>query len=177
MTASLVLTVMGPDRPGLVDSLSRVVAEHGGNWLESRMARLAGQFAGILLVEAPEARALALRQALEGLAGEGLHVVVAGGAAEASLAPCYFLTLELVGQDHPGIVRDIAHALAGCGVSIEELTTHRTSASMSGEMLFHAQARLRVPGGVAREELRQALEALADELMVDLNLEEDRGAD
>src|ERR1700761_3680191 len=130
--ASLILTVVGPDRPGLVRALSEAVAAGGGNWLESRMARLAGQFAGIVLVEAPEA----LLDDLRGLESQGLRIVAQSGAAGAAVATAEpRLVLEVVGNDRPGIVRDIARILAECGVNIEELTTGVASGSFSGEAL------------------------------------------
>lgn len=173
--AALTVTVIGRDQPGLVRALSERVADAGGNWLESRMARLAGQFAGILLVEAPADRVEGLAASLRGLEAEGLRVAVerggGTGAAGAEAAPQRVLALDLLGQDRPGIVREIAQALAGRGVNIEELTTDVASGSFSGESLFRAQARLRVPPEVSLAELRGALETLAHELMVDLSLE------
>jgi glycine cleavage system regulatory protein len=175
---SLTLTVIGPDRPGLVGALSERVAAAGGNWLESRMARLAGQFAGVVLVEAPDDGAAdRLARDLGGLEAEGLRVLVAPGlSGEPAAAPTptgrHALTLELVGQDHPGIVRDIARALAGRGVNIDELATEVASGSFSGERLFRATARLSAPAELPTEALRDALEALANELMVDVDIEE-----
>ncbi len=163
--ASLILTVIGPDRPGLVRALSDAVAARGGNWLESRMARLAGQFAGILLVEAPEG----LLEDLKALEAEGLRVVAQGGTAAAM--PGMRLMLEVVGNDRPGIVREIAAVLAGNGVNIEELTTGVESGSFSGGALFRATARLRAPGQAAVDAVRAGLEKLGDELMVDVKLE------
>jgi glycine cleavage system regulatory protein len=168
---SLTLTLIGRDRPGLVSSLSERVAAAGGNWLESRMARLAGQFAGILLVDVPEAGLDRLVADLEALAGEGLHATVERGLGEEAPAPYQTLLLDLVGQDHPGIVREIAEALAARRVNIEELTTRVVSGSFSGERLFEAEARLRVPAELPAVELRDALETLANELMVDLRLD------
>jgi glycine cleavage system regulatory protein len=80
------------------------------------------------------------------------------------------LKLELVGNDRPGIVRDISRVLAGCGVSIVELDTEIVSGAMSGGDLFQARALLQVPAALATDELRQMLEALANELMVDVAL-------
>ena len=118
--ASLILTVIGPDRPGLVRALAEAVAAHGGSWLESRMARLAGQFAGIALVDAPESL-LADLQALE---GQGLRILVQSGAEQpAATAREPRLALEVVGNDRPGIVRDITRILWDCGVNIEEFVT------------------------------------------------------
>ena len=170
MTA-LTLTLIGRDRPGVVRSLAARVTAAGGNWLESRMARLAGQFAGILLIELPEAEVERLVADLKLLEAEGLQAIVERGVGEERPAPQQTLTLELVGHDHPGIVRDITQALAGRRVNIEELTTRVVSASFSGERMFEAEARLRAPADVALPELREALEQLANELMVDLRLD------
>jgi glycine cleavage system regulatory protein len=167
----LVLTVIGQDRPGLVESLSHTISTHGGNWLESRMSSLAGKFAGILLASVPEAHADALLNALRGLESKGLAIVVEKGATGESAMAHDAFRLELVGQDHPGIVRDIAHALASRGISIDELHTETRSASMSGEELFHATAQLHIPQDILPDELRDVLETLADELMVDIQLE------
>jgi glycine cleavage system regulatory protein len=171
MPTSLVLTVLGEDRPGLVESLASIIAHHEGNWLESRMAQLAGQFAGILRASVPDARAAALITALQGLAVYGLHVAVARSAADEPAPDCRWLTLNLVGNDHLGIIRDLAHTLAQCGINIEELQTECTSAPMTGGMLFKTTARLRVPLVVAVTELQITLEHLAHDLMVDITLE------
>jgi glycine cleavage system regulatory protein len=165
----LVLTLIGPDRPGLVESVAERVTAHGGNWLESRMAHLAGQFAGILHVEVPAENVPALRASLQQLEARGLRVLSEGGAAGAA-AGTQVMELEAVGQDHPGIVRDLSQALARHGVNIEELSTDRTSAPMAGGLLFRAHARLNVPLQVDAAQLRRDLETIADDLMVDLSL-------
>ncbi len=163
--ASLILTVVGPDRPGLVRALSEAVAASGGSWLESRMARLAGQFAGIVLVEAPES----LLDDLRALESQGLRIVVQSGEAGVTAAPAEpRLVLEVVGNDRPGIVRDVARVLAESGVNIEELTTGVESGSFSGETLFRATALLRAPSSAAMEAVRAGLEKLGNELMVDI---------
>ena len=171
MPTSLVLTVLGEDRPGLVESLAYIIAAHEGNWLESRMAQLAGQFAGILRASVPDANAAALINALQELAVQGLHVAVARSLTEASAQDCRWLTLDLVGNDHLGIIRDLAHTLAQRGINIEELQTECTSAPMTGGMLFKTTARLRVPLEVAVTELQVTIEQLAHDLMVDITLE------
>lgn len=170
MTA-LTLTLIGRDRPGLVRSLSERVAEAGGSWLESRMARLAGQFAGILLVELPESAVERFLAELNELEAQGVRVTAERGLGEERREPQRLLLLDLVGQDRPGIVRDIAQALAGQGVNIEELTTRVVSASFSGDPMFEAQARLKVPAGLSLDELRETLERLANEIMVELRLD------
>jgi glycine cleavage system regulatory protein len=164
--ASLILTVIGPDRPGLVRDLSEAVAARGGSWLESRMARLAGQFAGIVLVQAPES----LLDDLRALESQGLRIVAQSGApGEAAAAAEPLLALEVVGNDRPGIVRDIAQILAGNGVNIEELTTGVASGSFSGGTLFRVTALVRAPSAAAVDTVRAGLERLGNELMVDIH--------
>jgi len=171
MPTSLVLTVLGEDRPGLVESLASIIAAHDGNWLESRMAQLAGQFAGILRTSVPDANAAALINALQGLAVHGLQVVVARSTTDEPAQNSRWLTLDLVGNDHLGIIRDLARTLAQRGINIEELKTACTSAPMTGGILFKATARLRVPLDVAVTELQVTLEQLAHDLMVNITLE------
>jgi glycine cleavage system regulatory protein len=166
----LTLTLIGQDRPGLVSTLSAEIAAADGNWLESRMARLAGQFAGILLAEVPDAKVEALIEALRGLEAKGLRLTVERSRGEEPGGTHRTLQLELIGHDRPGIVREIAQALAGRRVNIEELITDVVTGSFSGERMFKASARLRVPDDVATEELRAVLEPLANELMIDLTL-------
>ena len=172
MLTSLVVTVIGPDRPGLVSQLSDRGTAHGASWAESRMASLAGQFAGIVRFEVDAANAEALAAALAELESLGLRVVIAEGRRIPRAAEGRMLKLELVGHDRPGIVRDISRVLADCGVSIDELHTEIVSGAMSGGNLFQVQALLQVPVSLATGELRRVLEALANELMVDITLDD-----
>jgi glycine cleavage system regulatory protein len=169
MKRTLVMTLLGPDRPGLVDAVAEAVAAHEGNWLESRLSRLGRQFAGIVRVEAPEERIAALTLALQRLPGAGLTVVVHPDENEPEPAPARRMVIDVIGHDRPGIVRQVAHALAVEGVNVEELNTSVISAPMSGEILFRARAEVRVPVGVDTERLRAALERIASDLMVDLS--------
>ncbi len=169
--ATLVLTVIGDDRAGLVDALAGPIARHGGNWDRSHMARLAGKFAGIVVVSVPDARTADLTAELDTLTAQGLlDVTVAIAANDGPAEPDGILHLHLIGQDRPGIIREIAGALAQRDVSIDELETSAASAPMSGEWLFEATATLRVPADADPADLRSALEAIASELMVDLDV-------
>lgn len=170
MQHSLVMTVIGNDRPGLVDSVASIVAEHGGNWLASRMSRLGGQFAGIVQVDVPSENAQSLTDALKALHARGLTVVVHSDQPQ-SVSARQTKILEIVGQDRPGIVRQISHTLAEFGVNVEELHTELSSAAMSGETLFKARAVLNIPASCNVSELRQKLERIAADLIVEISLE------
>lgn len=170
MQRMLVMTVIGQDRPGLVESVAALVAAHGGNWLESRMSRLGGQFAGILRVEVPGDNEQTLVSELRKLESRGLTVVVHTDQPRPGAPSGRQSVLEIVGQDRPGIVREISHALAGFGVNVEALETERASAAMSGETLFKAKARLSIPESCDTVRVRQELERIAADLIVEISL-------
>ncbi len=173
MTTSLVLTFVGGDRPGIVESLSEIIVAHQGEWIESRMATMAGKFAGILRVTLPESQVEKFTDAIHQDELEDLRVLVEVAEPESNVPPSRELNLALVGQDRPGIVHQISQALAKLGVSVDELETEVTEASMSGEHLFNAQAKLHIPLSVPNEKLQEVLESLADELMVDIELDDE----
>lgn len=172
MDTTLVLTIIGADRPGIVDALSALVADHGGSWQRSRMARLAGQFAGILEVSVPSAGRAALREALGALAAQGLTVHVADSAEGEAGATARRLGIRVIGHDRPGIVRRIAAALAADGANVVELESRCAPAPMTGVRMFEASALVELPAGLEPEDLRGRLEALAGDMMVDLGVEE-----
>ena len=174
MQVSLVMTIIGPDRPGLVGQLSAVIADHGGNWLESRMAHLGGQFAGILRVQVPVELEQKFLAALPSLETQGLAVLVQKDIPTV-LTPRQLATIEVVGHDRPGIVRQISQVLAQQQVNIEELTTVCESAPMSGEELFRATAQVQLPAPGELRQLQQALEQIASDLMVDIIVKPGQG--
>jgi glycine cleavage system regulatory protein len=170
MLTTLVMTVLGADRPGLVQLIAACVADRGGNWLESRMCHLGGQFAGIIRVEAPADRADELKRALQRLEVEGLRVIVHAGHDPAGPARGMVVALELVGQDRPGILRQVSAVLAAHQANVEELASERVSAPMGGGTLFQARATILVPDAGRIPALRADLEKIAADLMVDLHL-------
>lgn len=171
MNVSLVLTVIGPDRPGLVRELSAAIAAHDGNWLESHMARLGGQFAGIVRLQVATDKESALAADLQALQEKGLTVFTHRDTPASASADTPRWELELVGHDRPGIVRDLSRVLAQHGVNVEELSSHCESAPMSGELLFRATVNLRLPENCALDQLRADLENLAAGLMADFTIQ------
>jgi glycine cleavage system regulatory protein len=170
----LIVTLVGPDHPGIVDSVSEVVAEFGGNWTESRMAHLAGKFAGILCVEVEEDQASALESALARLEGSGLAIHVERSVPEEA-GRQHAMEIELMGLDRPGLVHEISALLAANRINVEELDTDRRLAAHSGDSMFHAHVRVVLPDNVDVHELRDGLERLAGDLMVEIRLAEALG--
>ncbi|WP_226344538.1 glycine cleavage system protein R [Agilicoccus flavus] len=169
--ARLVLTVIGDDRAGLVHALAEVVSSHGGNWEDSRMAHLGGTFAGLVEVGVADGRTEDLLHGLRSLAGV-LDVSARRAGAPAAGPDRVSLRLDLLGNDRPGIVREISQALSAGDVNVVSLTTDSSDAPMSGGRIFAATALLEAPAGADLDAVRDDLEALARDLMVDVTLAE-----
>ena len=159
------MTVLAADRPGLVAALSETIAAHGGSWQESRMARLAGQFAGILRIECPADRAEALLGALAALESQGISVQAKREeAAPASARET--LALDVVGNDRPGIIRALSAAIAAAGANVEDLSTSLESAPMAGHPIFHARGVVSLAAESDPADLIATIEKLGPDLSV-----------
>jgi len=165
MANFLVLTVIADDKPGIVEQLSATIARNGGNWLESRMAHMAGKFAGILRVSIPAEQSNSLIAELSSLSSRGILVNAETGS-DSEENDSLDLTLNLVGNDRPGIVKEVK-----MGVNVLELTTDCGTAEMSAVPLFRAEALLRVPHSFDTDILASALEAISNDLMVEIRLD------
>jgi glycine cleavage system regulatory protein len=172
MPKTVILTFMGTDRPGLVAELAACVADNGGNWVESRLVHFGGQFAGVLRVEVAEEKASQLASALQGLESSGLSCLSQVEEMPGAEPPSRLVRMELLGSDRPGILKAVSEALARHAVNIEELSTERRTAPMSGELLFQARALVHLPPDSSLPALRGDLEKIAGDLMVDLLLGE-----
>jgi glycine cleavage system regulatory protein len=181
MKSTLILTVIGRDHPGIIDELSSVIIDNGGNWLESRMCNLAGQFAGVLLVECPLDKHESLHTALDNLENNGLKIQVATGSDVGDMDSGgdqfkqVHIELEITGPDHPGIVHDISHFLAGRNVNIVEMESHCEEGAMSGGYVFHSKITANIPDLQELGDVEDALDDLAGELNVDITLDDLKG--
>lgn len=166
MQTSLSITILGSDRSGLVKSLSEVVKNHHGNWQESRMVRMDGQFAGLAHVSIASELAEALTQALSALQNDELQIQIK--QSKTSAPPTKTLSLELLGTDRQGIIHDITQQLATLNINIEKLHSEQRIAPMSNETLFYAEVVLGLPEGVNEEDVQAVFEEISDSLMIDI---------
>ncbi len=171
MIACLVITLTGPDRPGIVRRITEVLVEHGANVEASRMARLGGEFAAMLLVSVPAPREPELRSALHGLERDDLHLAVKDTTGRGSPFEGYVAyEVSLSGADHQGIVHSVADFLAGQGINIESLETEVTNAPETGASLFSMEALVQAPPSLTFTELKKRLGEIADRLGVDIEV-------
>ena len=166
MNQTIILTVVGSDRPGLTRAIADAVFEVGGNWLESHLSRLGGKYVGSVLVDVPAERLADLENATRGIDAIGVKIDLVA-PTEPSERGGQPLVIEIVGQDRPGIVRTETTVLAGLDVNIESFTTAIEGSAWSGAPLFRAKAELLVPAGLSVREVREALEGISGEIMVD----------
>ena len=167
--ASVILSVIGSDRPGLTEALAGAVLSAGGNWLESHLSQLGGLYVGSVLVELEPDGVDGLRAAVRAVDAQGLEVRIAP-AVEGPGAIGEALHFSLVGQDRPGIVRQVTAILSGLDVNIEAFDTSITAEPHSGSPMFHMEARLRLPSGLPAGKVQGALEEISAEIMVDIAL-------
>ncbi len=171
MNTSIVLTIIADDQPGIIETVSDVLNKHGGNWTQSSMSSLAGQFAGILLASVPGDKTDACLAELKALEAEGLRIIVRTSSEKTRTENVEEISMQLVGNDRPGIVHDITRVLAAHNVSVINLETSVEAASMGGGELFKARAQLLVPASSDIFALESELEDIANDLMVDISFE------
>jgi len=170
MSHTLILTVCALDRPGIMSRISGIINDSGGNWLESRMARLGGQFAGIVRVDCEnEPSADALEKALAGLCAEGIQVDchTEGDISELPFSRC--LKIDICGNDRAGIVSQLTMAISQMGANVEELNTSIESAAMTGHSVFHASGTVCLPATTGDDELVAMIENFSDDLNVEIS--------
>src|SRR5512134_1314137 len=125
MRAYFVFCMTGKDRIGIVDEVTEQLLALGGNVETSRMARLGGEFAILMLVSLPAEQLEPLEQAAAGLTAQGYKVTTTRTEVAAAPLQADWATfqIEVHGADHEGIIHDIAHYLSERGINIETLDT------------------------------------------------------
>lgn len=164
---TLILTVAGAGRPGLVSAVAELTGAYGCNWENSSLAELAGTFAGVIQLTVADDRVDELREALRGLEGM-LAVTVSTGADTASPAEDRRVSVTVLGDDRPGIVREVTGVLSSHALSIQSMTTQTRDAAMAGGRLFESAVTATMPASVDLDALRADIEQLTHDLQVDI---------
>src|SRR3954468_6174069 len=163
MQRNIVLTLTGPDRVGIVDRVTGLLLDRGGNVETSRMARLGGEFAILMLVSLPAERFAGLDEGLKRLTAQGYKVTTTQAERTYSEAHTGWIPyrIEVHGADHEGIIHEVAHYLSERGINIESVDSETTLAPVSGSPLFAMTARLVVPPGLSGKSWEAGLEGIA----------------
>ncbi|MFK7733173.1 MAG: glycine cleavage system protein R [Pseudomonadales bacterium] len=170
MQSHIVFTFMAPDKPGLLETLAAAVSRHGGSWLESKLARLGGQFTGIVRAAVPADKGAALRAELESLRNDHFVISLHAEEADATEKPRSLRSVEVLGNDRPGIVHELSRAFSKWDINVEQLNSEIRSAPMSAERLFEAEVDIAIPADLNSEQFEDELEQIANELDLDIGL-------
>ncbi len=165
----LIITVYAADRPGIVKALSDAVLAQKGNWLESSLSRLCGQFAGIVHISVPANSKDELLNQFTKLGDQGIRITPQDAEVSKQINTLVeSLDIVVEANDRPGIVEEIASALTSSQVNVEQMTTECESASMAGYELFRAHLRVTLPESCSSDQLEKSLESVSDDLMVSI---------
>jgi len=162
---SLVINIMGKDKPGLVDALAKCVYNNQGNWQGSSFAHMAGMFTGFVEVHVPEEAKQPLINALDAIKDLSVQSVA---VASSNNQHATKLTVDVMGNDKTGIVQELTSVLNQFNLNILTFSSHCESAPNWGSLIFKAKAEIAVPEAFDDGELQDALEALANDLVVDI---------
>jgi len=167
MPKNIVLTLTGRDKVGIVENVTSVIAKRDGNVESSRMARLGGEFAMLMLITLSDKEFANLDQDFQQLRGEGYQVSVLQTEDDSKKYAGWLpYEIEVTGADHEGIIHDISHHLAVQGINIENMDTSSTPAPMSGTPLFMMKGVVLVPPKLNFHAWSNALEEIGDKLNV-----------
>lgn len=162
---AMVLSIIGNDKTGLVDDVAKAVANAQGNWMRSSFCHLAGHFAGFVEVLVPKENQQRLVSDCHALSNLQITLLPAHDSAKANTKQVY---VTVTGNDRKGIVRDVTGALNTFDLNIVELNTNCESAPNWGSLMFKAHMLVEIPLNFETNRLRDAIEDIADDLMVDL---------
>jgi len=164
---SILISVLGDDKPGLLDSLSEVIVSNDGDWVESNMSTVEAKFAGILRVNVPAKNS---KKLMKELTSSKLGLQIACEETVPVTQSDYkSYNIELIGQNHVGIINQLSHVLTyDLKANVEGIKTEIIDASMSGEQLFKAQIKLHLPISIDEQLIKDKLELIADEMMVEI---------
>lgn len=184
MRSQHLLTVIANDRTGIVESIAACIHAQGGNWLESRLSRLSGKFAGIIQIEITSDKVSELTQALKSLEGDGFKISIeaidaasnsetnrSNNQTPVSNTHSTSYSFTIAGNDRSGIIKEVSQAFAVRKINLENLQSQCTSAPHVGTPLFEASGKISVPSSTDIDELSKHLDRISDELAIDIQLE------
>ncbi|WP_415926394.1 glycine cleavage system protein R [Ningiella sp. W23] len=163
---AMVLSVVGKDRPGLVEDIAKCVNKADGNWLKSSFCHLSGHFAGFVEVMLPSAQHNALVQACHALSS--LQITLMPASVE-SQQDAQELVMTLTANDRKGIINDISHCLASLNINITEMETTCESAPNWGNQIFSAKIKLAAPPSLSSDDVKESIEQITDDLVVEFS--------
>ncbi|MFT2091712.1 glycine cleavage system protein R [Paraglaciecola sp. 2405UD69-4] len=164
----MIFTLVGQDKPGLISDLAKTVYDMGGNWLGSNFSHMAGHFAGFVEVNLPQEKHQELIECFSKHPDLKIHLL-AGETQPSDQQQS--VTIEIMGNDKAGIVQELTQVLSQFNLNIVKFDSNLESAPNWGGLLFKAQATITIAEDFDLDSLRETLEAVANDLMVDIEID------
>ncbi len=164
-----VMTIKGQDQSGILEKLTKLIDDNQGNWLDAHIAQLAGKVAGLVIVDIPEDNSQFFEQSAREFPLADVRLELSK-VANKDKHDHVVTRIGLISNDRPGIVRDITQHLSSLGVHINKLHSDCYPAPMAGHNIFAMQAEIELPEDCSEERLRNSLEGIADDLLVEFTL-------
>lgn len=161
----LVISCIGPDKTGLVDTLSKIISKHQGNWQVSSLHHLSGFFAGVIEVAVASERSESLISELNDINGLNCQIELAETKVVSAVSN---LILDITANDRAGIVQEVSSVIHHQGGNLIKLVSSQDSAAYSGQDIFKAKVEIAI-ADKSIDELVSALEQIANDLMVDIS--------
>jgi glycine cleavage system transcriptional repressor len=172
MKQLIVLSAIGTDRSGVVNDISKVILDCGGNIEESRMSALGKEFAMLLLISGNWHTLTKLESELDKLSKEhSLTVTIRKTGERSERKDCMPYGVDVVALDQPGIVFNLSSFFASRGIDIAELATRRYAAAHTGAPMFSVQMTVNIPASEPLSHLRDEFMELCDQLNLDAIME------
>ena len=168
MKKNIILSVIGPDKSGIVSDISKFVKAYSGNIEKSRMVRLEDYFTIMVQINIQKDKIKNLEQDLTNYSNYTFSIHSLESANNNENEDIH--TVYLKGIDSEGIVYKITNEFAKLNINIEELETNLENAPMSGLSLFSLKAKIS-HARLNLEALKKTMDKLAAELDVNINIE------
>ncbi len=168
----LLLTGLGQDQPGIVNTLSESIANIGASIEESRMLILGGEFAIILLVAGDDNVIATLEQKTAEIGDKvGLSIQTRRTERKKTAASVLRYKIEVISMDQTGIVHSVTDFFANRKINIESLSTDTYAAAHSGTQMFSIDMVVEIPTKTTISGLRHEFLEFCDDLFVDASIE------
>jgi len=164
-----VITLKGDDQPGILEKLTKIIDDHKGNWLDAHVAQLCGKVAGLVIVDIPQGETEFFEESIHHFPVGEVNLELT--QVQPTEKDEHIVTrIGLISNDRPGIVRDISQHLSSLGIHINKLHSDCYPAPMSGGNIFAMQAEIVLPENCDEDNLRNSLEGIADDLLVEFTV-------
>ncbi|GAA5189100.1 glycine cleavage system protein R [Ferrimonas gelatinilytica] len=163
MNSQFIISVIGPDLPGILKQLTEVTHDRGGRWINSKICNMDGRFMALIKIDVPKEGQNALQSALQQLNDVEVTIHPLSPPPKHDAVSAAF---RIDADDRPGLINDISQLMASHSINIDQLESHRLGVSDTGQSLFTAKLQVTLPAELDPASLARELEGLHEHIVV-----------